>query len=212
MAIALAEAGADVIGVSASLEMTASNVETQIGILGRNFYPYQCDFAKRENIYQFITEVKKNHSCIDILVNNAGTILREPISTHKDEFWDEVISINQTAPFILSREFGKEMISRGSGKIIFIASLLSFQGGVTVPSYAASKGSVASLTKAFANEWASKGINVNAIAPGYIATDNTSAIREDNERKQQHSSENPRWRMGQARGSQRTTTIPGFTS
>jgi len=102
------------------------------------------------------------------LVNNAGTILRAPAEEHSDVFWDQVIEVNQTAPFILSRELGKEMIKRGNGKIVFTASVLSFQGGITVPGYAASKGAIAQMTKAFTNEWASKGINVNAIAPGYI--------------------------------------------
>ncbi|WP_231465451.1 SDR family oxidoreductase [Pedobacter sp. Leaf132] len=197
MAIALAEAGADVVGVSASLELIGSDVENAILSLGRNFHAYQCDLGNRQKIYEFISEVKKKHKCIDIIVNNAGTILRKPVSEHSDEFWDEVISINQSAPFILSREFGKDMVARGSGKIIFIASLLCFQGGLTVPSYAASKGAIASLTKAFANEWASKGVNVNAIAPGYIATDNTNAIREDENRNIQILSRIPAGRWGE---------------
>jgi 2-deoxy-D-gluconate 3-dehydrogenase len=116
---------------------------------------------------------------IDILVNNAGTILRKPISEHPDEYWDKVIEINLTAQFILTRELGKKMVDRGYGKIVFIASLLSFQGGILVPGYASSKGGIKQLTMAFANEWASKGVTVNAIAPGYIATDNTKALRED---------------------------------
>jgi 2-dehydro-3-deoxy-D-gluconate 5-dehydrogenase len=112
-------------------------------------------------------------------VNNAGTIKRAPAAEHPDEFWDNVLEINLNAQFLLSREIGKEMVERGSGKIIFTASLLTFQGGINVPSYAASKGAIGSLTKALANEWASKGVNVNAIAPGYIATDNTDALRKD---------------------------------
>ena len=179
MAIALAEAGADIIGVSASLESNGSEVEKEIISTGRKFYSYQCDFSNRDSLHAFITKVKEEHPEIDILVNNAGTILRKPIVDHPDEFWDEAIAVNQTAPFILTREIGKVMLNRGQGKIIFIASLLSFQGGITVPGYAASKGAVAQLTKAFANEWASKGVNVNAIVPGYIATDNTTALRND---------------------------------
>ncbi|KQR65311.1 SDR family NAD(P)-dependent oxidoreductase [Pedobacter sp. Leaf176] len=182
MALALAEAGANIIGVSASLELEGSAVEKEILALNREFFAYQCDFGNREAIKEFIADVKANHPVIDILVNNAGTILRKPIAEHPDEFWDEVIAVNQTAPFILTREIGRDMVARGSGKVIFTASLLSFQGGITVPGYAASKGAIASLTKAFANEWASKGVNVNAIAPGYIATDNTSALREDEDR------------------------------
>lgn len=182
MALALAEAGADIIGVSASLELSGSEVEQEVLVTGRKFYAYQCDFSNREALHVFIKKVKEDHPQIDILVNNAGTILRKPIAEHPDEYWDEVIAVNQTAPFILTREIGKEMLKREQGKIIFTASLLSFQGGITVPGYAASKGAVAQLTKAFANEWAAKGVNVNAIVPGYISTDNTTALRADENR------------------------------
>jgi len=182
IAEALAEAGADIIGVSASLELADSAVEKSVKAIGRNFYAYQCDFSKRTHLYDFIAEVKAAHPVIDILINNAGTILRKPAAEHPDEYWDNVIEINQNAQFILTREIGKEMLARESGKIIFTASLLTFQGGINVPGYAASKGAIGSLVKAFANEWASKGVNVNAIAPGYIATDNTEALRGDSER------------------------------
>ncbi|HEY9561835.1 MAG TPA: SDR family oxidoreductase [Anseongella sp.] len=184
MAEALAEAGADVIGVSASLEASGSDVERVVKALGRNFYAYQCDFGDRDALYAFISRVKAEHPVIDILVNNAGTILREPAAEHSDKYWDEVIAINQTAQFILTREIGKDMLERGRGKVIFTASLLTFQGGINVPGYAASKGAVGQLTKAFANEWASRGVNVNAIAPGYIATDNTAALQADQNRSQ----------------------------
>jgi 2-deoxy-D-gluconate 3-dehydrogenase len=116
---------------------------------------------------------------IDILVNNAGTIARAPAAEHPDEFWDHVIQVNLTSQFLLSREIGRTMIDRGRGKIIFTASLLSFQGGINVPGYTAAKSGVAGLTRALANEWAAHGVNVNAIAPGYIATDNTQALRDD---------------------------------
>ncbi|MDF7819988.1 SDR family oxidoreductase [Runella sp. MFBS21] len=182
MAIALAEAGADIIGVSASLELTDSDVEKEVRALGRNFKAYQCDFANRTDLYRFIAEVKSGFPCIDILINNAGTILRTPAENHSDDYWDKVIETNLNAQFVLSREFGKEMVARRAGKIIFTASLLTFQGGITVPGYAASKGAIGSLVKALANEWASKGVNVNAIAPGYISTDNTEALRQDSER------------------------------
>ncbi|MGQ7947294.1 SDR family NAD(P)-dependent oxidoreductase [Flavobacterium sp. WC2509] len=182
MAIALAEAGADIIGVSANLEPSGSEVEQEILATGRKFYSYQCDFSKRDALNAFIKKVKEEHPKIDILINNAGTILRKPIAEHPDEYWDEVIAINQTAPFILTREIGKEMLKREEGKIIFIGSLLSFQGGINVPGYAASKGAIGQLTKAFANEWASKGVNVNGIVPGYISTDNTTALRSDEDR------------------------------
>ena len=176
-ALALAEAGADIIGVS--YESDFKETGKMITGIGRKFKSYVCDFSDRKNLYQFIKDVTKDFKQIDILVNNAGTILRKPISEHPDEYWDNVIEINLSAQFILTRELGKLMVERGYGKIVFIASLLSFQGGITVPGYAASKGGVKQLTMAFANEWASKGVTVNAIAPGYIATDNTKALRED---------------------------------
>ncbi|HEV7350897.1 MAG TPA: SDR family oxidoreductase [Telluribacter sp.] len=182
MAIALAEAGADIIGVSASLETNDSEVERAVVQTGRAFKGYQCDLSDRQALYQFIEIVKKDYPIIDILVNNAGTILRKPAHEHPDEYWDQVIETNLNAQFILSRELGKEMVQRGEGKIIFTASLLTFQGGVTVPGYAASKGAIGSLVKALANEWAGKGVNVNGIAPGYISTDNTEALRNDPER------------------------------
>ncbi|WP_198673842.1 SDR family NAD(P)-dependent oxidoreductase [Chitinophaga alhagiae] len=184
MAVALAEAGADIIGVSASLELSGSDVEKEVLATGRRFKAYQCDFGKREALYNFIGTVQKDFPVIDILVNNAGTIMRKPAAEHPDEYWDEVIAINQSAQFILTREIGKQMIAHGSGKVIFTASLLTFQGGINVPGYAASKGAVGQLTKAFANEWAARGINVNAIAPGYISTDNTAALRADEKRSQ----------------------------
>jgi 2-dehydro-3-deoxy-D-gluconate 5-dehydrogenase len=179
MAVGLAEAGADIVGVSASLESSGSDVEKDVTTLGRTFRGYQCDFADRQKLYEFIQQVKADIPQIDILVNNAGTILRTPAAEHPDEYWDQVIEVNLNAQFVLSREFGKDMVERGSGKIIFTASLLTFQGGITVPGYAASKGGIGQLTMALANEWASKGVNVNAIAPGYIATDNTAALRAD---------------------------------
>jgi len=182
MAVALAEAGADIVGVSASLEPQGSGVEKEVRALGRNFKGYSADFSDRKALYTFIAGVKADFPRIDILVNNAGLILRKPATEHPDEYWDKIIEINLNAQFILSREIGKEMVERGGGKIIFTASLLAFQGGVTVPGYAASKGGIGQLTKALANEWAGKGVNVNAIAPGYIATDNTEALRADRKR------------------------------
>ena len=116
---------------------------------------------------------------IDILVNNAGTILREPATNHSDDYWDKVIEVNLNAQFVLSRELGKRMLERGAGKIIFTASLLTFQGGITVPGYAASKGGIGQLTKALANEWGGQGVQVNAIAPGYVRTDNTQALQDN---------------------------------
>lgn len=174
---ALAEAGADIIGVS--YECDFSETEKLVNDAGRKLSVYCSDFSDRKSVYQFVSDVKKDFKQVDVLVNNAGTILRKPLTEHPDEYWDKVIDINLNSQFILAREFGKDMVARGYGKIVFIASLLSFQGGVFVPGYAASKGAIKQLTMAFANEWANKGVNINAIAPGYIATDNTKALRED---------------------------------
>jgi 2-deoxy-D-gluconate 3-dehydrogenase len=179
MAVALAEAGADIIGVSASLSLEESDTGRAVLATGQAFHPYRCDFSDREAVSAFIAEVKSRHPVVDILVCNAGTIRRQPAAEHSDDLWDEVIEVNLRAPFILAREFGREMVARGGGKIIFTASLLSFQGGVTVPGYAASKGGIARLTMALSNEWAASGVCVNAIAPGYISTDNTEALRKD---------------------------------
>jgi len=195
MALALAEAGADIIGVSASLE-EGSEVSELVTKVGRKFHAYQCDFSQRDDLYQFITKVKENHPVIDILVNNAGTILRAPAAEHTDELFDTVMEVNLNAQFILSREIGKGMLSRQAGKIIFTASLLTYQGGITVPGYAASKGAIGQLVMALSNEWASQGINVNAIAPGYIATDNTKALRDDSERSSSILSRIPQARWG----------------
>ncbi len=198
MAVGLAEAGANIIGVSASLELEGSDVEKEVQALGKSFKAYQCDFSDRKNLYTFIAEVKKDNPIIDILVNNAGTILRAPAVEHSDDLWDKVIEVNQNAQFILTREIGKDMVSRGSGKVIFTASLLTFQGGITVPGYAASKGAIGQLTMAFSNEWAGKGVNVNAIAPGYISTDNTEALRNDQARANSILSRIPAGRWGKA--------------
>ena len=181
MAMGLAAAGADILGVSNSLQ-PGSDIEKEVTALGRSFKAYQADFSDRDSLYRFIGKITAENNRIDILVNNAGMILRNPAAEHSDEYWDKVMAVNLDAQFILSREIGKKMIGQGSGKIIFTASLLSFQGGITVPGYAASKGAIASLIKALANEWAPKGINVNGIAPGYVATDNTEALRNDPER------------------------------
>ncbi len=197
MALALAEAGASIIGVSASLELSGSDIEKKVLALGRKFKAYRADMSDRKQVYAFIEKVTAENPVIDILVNNAGTIKRAPAAEHSDEYWDNVININLDAPFILAREIGKQMLQRNSGKIIFTCSLLSFQGGVTVPGYAASKGAIASLVRALANEWASKGINVNGIAPGYVATDNTEALRNDPERNKMILARIPAGRWGE---------------
>lgn len=197
MALGLAEAGADIIGVSGSMQLSGSEIEQEVTALGRSFKAYAANLSDREALYAFIRQVQQDNPVIDILVNNAGTILRKPAAEHPDEYWDEVLALNLDAPFILAREIGKKMIERGSGKIIFTCSLLSFQGGINVPGYAASKGALSSLVKALANEWASKGVTVNGIAPGYIATDNTEALRNDPERSASILSRIPAARWGE---------------
>lgn len=182
MAVALSEAGADIIGTAhtGNTDATKNAIEKN----GRKFFQYKLDFSNREQLYAFITTIKNEHKKIDILVNNAGAIMRKPAAEHPDEFWDKIISINLNAQFILARELGKQMIENGCGKIIFTCSLLSFQGGINVPGYTASKSAVAGLVRALANEWGSKGICVNGIAPGYISTNNTEALRNDPVRNQ----------------------------
>ena len=169
MAVALAEAGADIIGVSSTLE-PGSEVEQEVAALGRSFSAYTCDFSDRDALNNFIRQVQADFPAIDILVNNAGTQLRAPAAEFPDEYWNKVIEVNLNAQFILSREIGRAMLGRGAGKIIFTASVMSFQGGITIPGYAASKGGIAQLTMALSNEWAGQGVQVNAIAPGEIET------------------------------------------
>lgn len=178
MAVALAEAGADIIGVSANLEAEGSAIGQRITSLGRKFTAMRADFADRAAVHGLAADLA-DAGPIDILVNNGGTIARTPAAQHLDDMWDQVIEVNLSSQFILSREVGQQMLERGSGKIIFTASLLSFQGGINVPGYTASKSGIAGLAKALANEWAPRGVNVNAIAPGYIATDNTQALQDD---------------------------------
>lgn len=197
IATGLAEAGADIIGVSASLETNGSEVGAEIEEMGRRFTGHRCDFTDRAALTAFAKKMSAESPPIDILVNNAGTIKRAPAADHSDLFWDEVIETNLTAQFILSREIGRAMVARGRGKIIFTASLLTFQGGINVPGYSASKGGIGQLTKALANEWASKNVNVNAIAPGYVATDNTEALRNDPDRFQSILERIPAGRWGE---------------
>ena len=181
MALALAEAGADIIGASASMEADGGEVGDKIRALGRSFEGHAVDFSDRAALKAFAAVMEARP--IDILVNNAGTIKRMPAADHPEDWWDEVIETNLTAQFLLTQAVGRGMLARGQGgKVIFTASLLTFQGGINVPGYAASKGGIGQLTMAFANEWAGLGIQVNAIAPGYIATDNTQALRADPDR------------------------------
>ena len=197
-ALALAAAGADIVGVSASLEPDGGNVGLGVRAAGRSFRGYRCDFADRAAVYRLVGDLAGEVPRIDVLVNNAGTIERRPAAEHPDELWDRVLEVNLSAPFVLTREFGKRMLEQGSGKVVFVASLLAFQGGVTVPGYAASKSGVAALTKALANEWAASGGNVNAVAPGYIRTDNTQALQDDPIRSTQILERIPAGRWGEA--------------
>ena len=174
---ALAQAGADVIGVSHDIPLGASQTRDAVEGAGRTFVPLRADFADRGAVAELAAELSGRD--VDILVNNGGTIRRTPAAEHPDEDFDHVMDVNLRTAWVLSREIGRGMIARGHGKIVNTASMLSFQGGINVPGYTASKSAIAGLTKALANEWASKGVNVNAVAPGYVTTDNTQALRAD---------------------------------
>ena len=178
IALALAEAGADIVGTSRQMSDDES-IAKEVRALGQKFFPFACDMKNRAESTALAKKVLTKVGQVDILVNNAGTIRRENIADYSLADWDEVVEVNLTAPFILTQDFGKPMLERGAGKVIFISSLLSYQGGIRVPAYTASKSGIAGLVKAFANEWAGKGVNVNAVAPGYIVTDNTEALRAD---------------------------------
>lgn len=181
ISVALAEAGADVIGVSSSLA-DDDPVATDVRAKGRRFMAMRADLGDRAALHALVRRLDDEAPPVDILINNAGIIRRTPAADHSDEDWDSVIDTNLTAPFLLTRELGRRMCARGHGKVVFVASVLSFQGGILVPGYAASKAGVAQLARSFANEWAAQGVNVNAIAPGYVATDNTAALQADDAR------------------------------
>ncbi|HEX8559378.1 MAG TPA: 2-dehydro-3-deoxy-D-gluconate 5-dehydrogenase KduD [Pyrinomonadaceae bacterium] len=195
VAAALAEAGADVAchGNSRAPDATCALV----GRAGRRSLAVVGDLSLRETPQRLIGQTLEHFGRLDILVNNAGTIRRSPAADYSEEDWASVIEVNLGAVFRLSQLAGRHMLGRGSGKIVNVASLLSFQGGVNVPAYAASKGGVAQLTKALANEWASKGVNVNAIAPGYMRTDNTAALQADETRNRQILERVPAGRWGE---------------
>lgn len=180
MAEALAAAGADIIGVSASLEPTGSAIGAAVRRHGRSFEGLACDLVDPAAVDDLARELSARR--VDILVNNAGTIRRAPAAEHPRAWWDEVIQVDLTSQFVLAQAIGRSMVERGGGRIVFTASLLSFQGGIFVPGYAAAKSGIAGLVKALSNEWAARGVTVNAIAPGYIATDNTRPLRDDPER------------------------------
>jgi 2-dehydro-3-deoxy-D-gluconate 5-dehydrogenase len=182
IAEALAWSGADVVGVSASLDPQGGKARRLVEAAGRRFWAMPADLSDRGAVSGLLMRLHELERPVDILVNNAGTIHRAPAAEHALQAWDGVIEVNLTAPFILARAIGARMAGTGYGKIIFTASLLSFQGGINVVAYAASKHAIAGVTKALANEWAHKGVNVNAVAPGYIETDNTRPLREDPDR------------------------------
>jgi 2-dehydro-3-deoxy-D-gluconate 5-dehydrogenase len=196
IAVALAEAGADIIGVSATLEESGSVVQKAVEQTGRRFTAYRADFSDRAVVQRLTDDITQHHGTVDILVNNAGDIRRSPAVDYLDEDWDHVLEVDLTAQFVLARNLGRGMVERGRGKIIFTASLLSFQGGINIVAYTAAKSGVAGITKALANEWAVHGVNVNAVAPGYIETDNTAPLRGDPARFKAISDRIPAGRWG----------------
>jgi 2-deoxy-D-gluconate 3-dehydrogenase len=195
IAVALAEAGADVVahGNSRTPDATCELIKRA----GRRSLALRGDLADKEIPRQLMAQTLEEFGRLDILINNAGTIRRAPAVDYGEEDWATVIEVNLSSVFRLSQLAGRHMIERGSGKIVNIASLLAFQGGITVPAYAASKGGVAQLTKALANEWAKHGVNVNAIAPGYMRTDNTTALQQDETRNRQILERIPAGRWGE---------------
>lgn len=196
MATALADAGADIVGISASMPASGSDIEAAVTARGRTFEAIACDLSEESAVADLGTRLRDAE--IDILVNNAGTILRAPAAEHPIQWFSHVLQVNLTSQFALAQAVGASMLERGRGKIIFTASLLSFQGGINVPGYTAAKSGIAGLTKALANEWAPRGVNVNAIAPGYIATDNTQALQDDPARSAAILDRIPAGRWGQA--------------
>lgn len=179
IALALAAAGADLVAVGQS---TPGETLAAVGRLGRRAHFVEADLASTEPIDRVLSEALAAAGRVDILVNNAGIIRRADAVEFSERDWDEVVDLNLKSAFFMCQRVGRHMLERGSGKIINIASMLSFQGGIRVPSYAASKSGIAGITRALANEWAGKGLNVNAIAPGYVETDNTAALRADPQR------------------------------
>jgi 2-deoxy-D-gluconate 3-dehydrogenase len=196
MAVALAEAGADVVCASTRRAGT-DDTAALIRAAGRQAWQVEADHADRASVLAMADEAERLAGRIDILVNNAGTIRRHPAAEFPLDEWDAVIRTNLDSVFALSQRLGRGMIERGAGKIVNVASLLSFQGGITVPAYTASKHAVAGLTKALANEWARHGVQVNAIAPGYFSTDNTQRLRDDAGRAAEISARIPAARWGE---------------
>jgi 2-dehydro-3-deoxy-D-gluconate 5-dehydrogenase len=195
IAIAFAQAGASVAVHGSSAVPTAT--QQKLEAIGAKTLALAGDVGSAAVCAMLVEETVKHFGAIDILVNNAGTIRRAPAVDYSDEDWQALIGVNLSSVFRLTQHAGRHMLRQGSGKIVNIASLLTFQGGILVPAYAAAKGGVGQLTKAFANEWASKGVNVNAIAPGYMETDNTEALRNNPERAPKILERIPAGRWGQ---------------
>lgn len=194
MAVALAEAGCDVVGVNRKIPHETAE---KINALGRRFMAIQADLSQQDALTSIVTQSVSAFGRIDILVNNAGTIRRQDALDFSEKDWDDVMNLNLKSVFFLSQAVARQFLAQGNGgKIINIASMLSFQGGIRVPSYTASKSDVLGITRLLANEWAAKGINVNAIAPGYMATNNTQQLRADSERNQEIIDRIPAGRWG----------------
>ncbi|MGF6420764.1 2-deoxy-D-gluconate 3-dehydrogenase [Lelliottia sp. 489] len=183
MTLGLAQAGCDIVGVNRKIpEETAKKVKA----LGRRFMAIQADLSQKDAIETIVTKAVAEMGRVDILVNNAGTIRREDALSFSEKNWDDVMNLNLKSVFFLSQAVARQFIAQGEGgKIVNIASMLSFQGGIRVPSYTASKSGVLGITRLLANEWAAHGINVNAIAPGYMATNNTQELRDDDKRSKE---------------------------
>jgi len=194
----LAAAGADIVGVSATLDPDSSAVGDRVRQLGRDFSGHRVDFSDRSQVTAFAEGLAADDRPIDILVNNAGTIRRAPAAEHPMEWFDEVLEVDLTSAFVLSQVLGRKMLEAQHGRIVFTASLLSFQGGINVPGYAAAKSGLAGLIRALSNEWAGRGVTVNGIAPGYIATDNTQALQDDPDRSRAILERIPAGRWGAA--------------
>ncbi len=195
-AAGIAAAGADIVGVSAALEDDGGDVGEEVRAHGREFRGFRCDFSDRGSVHRLVADLCDQALEPDILINNAGAIARWPAAEHSDGLWDRVLEVNLSAQFVLTRELGRRMLDRGTGKVVFVASVLSFQGGINVPGYAASKSGLVGLAKAFANEWAGRGVNVNAVAPGYVRTDTTRALQDDPHRSAELLARIPAGRWG----------------
>ena len=193
IALALAEAGADIAVVSRKEDQ---DIESALLSLGRRYLHHSADLTQRKETRKVITAVMEGMGDVDILVNNAGIIRRSPAEDYSERDWDTTLEIDLAAPYILSQAAGRIMLKKGRGKIINIASVLTFQGGVNVAAYAASKHGVSGLTKSLANEWAGKGINVNALAPGFFATELTEALQKNRERSRSITDRTPAGRWG----------------